>query len=213
MKIAVINEVSARDKNPLIVKALKEKGFEVLNAGMSEGDFEGEPLTYIHTGLIAGIVLNLGAADFAVGGCGTGQGFMISAMQYPSVFCGLIETPLDAWLFGQINGGNCASLALNKGFGWAGDINLSYIFDKLFSEGFGEGYPEARKESQRASRNTLKKISVSAHKPMAELLETMDKAVTDAVFRHKPLIDIVRGDCINKELQAFIIDKFLEGAR
>ena len=56
-------------------------------------------LTYIHTGLIAAAMLNIGAADMVVGGCGTGQGFMNSVMQYPNVVCGLILNPLDAFLF------------------------------------------------------------------------------------------------------------------
>ncbi len=42
-------------------------------------------------------------------------------MQYPGVSCGLIADPLDAWLFSMINAGNCISLALNKGYGWAGE--------------------------------------------------------------------------------------------
>lgn len=210
MKIAVINEVSARDKNPFIVNALKEKGFEVVNVGMSEGEFSGEPLTYIHTGLMAAVLLNLKAVDFVVGGCGTGQGFMISAMQYPSVFCGLIENPLDAWLFGQINGGNCVSLALNKGFGWAGDINLKYIFEKLFSEGYGQGYPESRKESQQASRRTLSEISKAVHKPMEEILSSIDKGVTVVIFKHSPFVTAVRGGCQNKELQNYIFSNFLK---
>lgn len=209
MKAAVINEVSARDKNPLIVAALLDKGCGVINIGMREGDYAGEPLTYIHTGLIAAVALNLGCADFVVGGCGTGQGFMLSAMQYPNVFCGLIESPVDAWLFGQINGGNCVSLALNKGFGWAGDINLNYIVEKLLQDRFCGGYPEARKESQKASRQSLQKISLLAHKDMQEILDSMDTSITDAVFSHPPIIAMLQGECRNRELQAYIINKFL----
>ena len=131
MRIAVINEVSSQDKNPKVMEALANVPAEVFNVGMTGAGNEPE-LTYIHTGLMAAIALNSGAADLVIGGCGTGQGFLISAMQYPNVFCGLILDSLDAWLFSQINGGNCISLALNKGFGWAGDINLKYIFEKLF---------------------------------------------------------------------------------
>lgn len=213
VKIAVVNELSARDKNPFIIKALLDKGCEVINIGMTDGDFAGEPLTYIHTGLVAAIALNLGCADFVVGGCGTGQGFMISAMQYPNVFCGLIESPLDAWLFGQINGGNCISLALNKGFGWAGDINLNYIVEKLLQDKFGSGYPEARKESQQASRQTLQKISLLAHKSMQEILQSIDSSITNTIFSYPPIIDMVQGECRNKELQTYIINNFLGDKR
>ncbi|MBR6935290.1 MAG: RpiB/LacA/LacB family sugar-phosphate isomerase, partial [Clostridia bacterium] len=156
MRIAVINEVSSREKNDKVLEALKGlPDVEVFNVGMSSHGDEPE-LTYIHTGLMAAISLNSGAADMVVGGCGTGQGFLISAMQYPGVFCGLITEPLDAWLFSQINAGNCISLALNKGFGWAADINLKYIFEKLFADPMGQGYPLHRAVSQGESREKLK---------------------------------------------------------
>lgn len=211
MRAAVINEVSARDKNSYIVNALKKRGIEVFNIGMKEGDFEGDGLTYIHTGLMAGLVLSLGGADIVVGGCGTGQGFLISAMQYPGVFCGLIETPLDAFLFGQINGGNCVSLALNKGFGWAGDINLDYLFEKLFSEGYGQGYPEARRASQQESRARLKAVSALAHRPMKEILAGLDKSILSAVFGYKPFVNFIRNGCPESELRDIILQDYIGG--
>jgi len=192
MKVAVINEVSARDKNADIIAALSRVGIEALNAGMRAGEFSTE-LTYIHTGLMAATLLNLNAVDTVVGGCGTGEGFLISAMQYPGVFCGLIVEPLDAWLFSQINGGNCISLALNKGYGWAANINLEYIMEKLFKDEAGRGYPPARSESQAASRLKLKKISDSAHKPFIEILAELDADITVSIFSYAPFTDIIYG--------------------
>lgn len=183
MRVAVINEVSACGKNPDILSALSEfEGITVLNAGMSRPDEE-PSLTYIHTGLMAGLLLNAGACDLVVGGCGTGQGFLNSALQYPEVVCGLIESPLDAWLFSQINGGNCVSLALNKGYGWAGDINLRLIFRELFRDAPGTGYPPARAASQRESREALRRVSAAAHRPMEEILTKLDPAILETVGR------------------------------
>ena len=118
MKIAVINETSAADRNADIMAALEGRGHEVLNVGMKKG-FEPPELQYIQTGLMTGLLLHLKRVDLVVGGCGTGQGYLNSVMQYPGVFCGHILTPLDAWLFAQINDGNCMSLMLNQGYGWA----------------------------------------------------------------------------------------------
>jgi len=191
MRIAVINEVSARDKNGQIIDALKSQGLEIFNVGMSENGPEPE-LTYIHTGLMAGLALHTGAADFVVGGCGTGQGFLLSAMQYPGVFCGLITNPLDAWLFSQINGGNCVSLALNKGFGWAGGINLRYIFEKLFCDPAGQGYPPHRSESQKASREALARISNAAHVDMPAILTCMDPAIVRTAVNHPQFADFIQ---------------------
>jgi ribose 5-phosphate isomerase RpiB len=192
MRIAVINEFSACAKNGDILAAIEASvpGAQIMNAGMSEPGQEPQ-LTYIHTGLLAGILLGAGWCDFVVGGCGTGQGFAVSAMQYPGVFCGLILEPLDAWLFSQINGGNCVSLALNKGYGWAGDINLKYIFEKLFCDPVGGGYPVVRAESQAQSRARLQTLSEKAHRPLAEILEDIPDEIWAPILRHRPFMDIV----------------------
>lgn len=207
MKVAVINEVSAKDKNKHIIAALQKNNCQVISVGMNEEP--SQTLTYIHTGLMAGILLNLGTVDLVVGGCGTGQGFLVSAMQYPLVFGGLIETPLDAWLFGQINGGNCISLALNKGYGWAGDVNLVHIFEKLFDNEFGSGYPQERKESQKESRQLLKNISLASHKSFIDILSGIEQSLLDVIFAHKPFVDAIYLDCKNTDLQRYIIDNYL----
>lgn len=191
MRIAVVSEVSARDKNGLVIEALQNVNAKVYNIGMSADGSEPE-LTYIHTGLMAGLALATGAADFVVGGCGTGQGFMLSAMQYPGVVCGHILEPADAWLFSQINGGNCVSLALNKGFGWAGEINLKYIFEKLFCDAPGAGFPPHRSESQRRSRLVLSQISACTHKDFISILHSLDSGIMQTVRGHAPFADFIR---------------------
>ena len=190
MKIAVINEVSASHRNGDILAALSPFDHEIYNLGMSSPEQKPE-LTYIHTGMMAGILLNLRIVDFVIGGCGTGQGFLNSAMQYPGVFCGLISDPLDAWLFSMINGGNCISLPLNKGYGWAGDINLSYVFEKLFDGEMGAGYPEHRKESQKRSRDKLREISLCTHKSIYEMLEKTDRNILLPISQMDPFIDLI----------------------
>lgn len=190
MKIAVINEVSASARNADLIKALEKTGHEILNMGMKNPEEEPE-LTYIHTGLMAGMLLNSGAVDFIVGGCGTGQGFLNSAMQYPGVFCGLIVDPLDGWLFAQINGGNCISLPLNKGYGWAGDVNLDFIFEKLFACEIGAGYPEHRKESQKESRDILKNLSIEAHKSMEEILKSVPAYILERIGLNKEFCSLL----------------------
>ncbi len=190
MRIAVVNEVSAREKNLDIVSALQACGQEVFNVGMTGA--QGEPeLTYIHTGLIAAALLNIGAADFVVGGCGTGQGFLNSVMQYPGVFCGLILDPLDAFLFSQINAGNCVSLALNKGYGWAGGLNLNYIFEKLFANPPGAGYPPHRSESQAQSRAKLISVSQAAHKPFGDIVRALEPEIVTTALSHRPFREAV----------------------
>ncbi|MDP3447705.1 MAG: RpiB/LacA/LacB family sugar-phosphate isomerase [Eubacteriales bacterium] len=205
MRIAVLNEVSTRAKNADILVALEEHAeHEVYNAGIrAEGD--GPELTYIHTGLMAAVLLNSGACDFIVGGCGTGQGFLNSVMQYPSVCCGLIIDPLDAWLFSQINAGNCISLALNKGYGWAGERNLKLLFRELFRDTPGAGYPPQRSESQAQSRERLRAISRAAHRPFIEIFRSLDLEIVRPLKECVEFLDLLRGQSGDAETAQQII--------
>jgi len=192
MRIAVINETSAANRNADILAALQGRGHEIINAGMTTNGAKPE-LSYIHTGLMTAILLHLNRVDFVVGGCGTGQGYLNSVMQYPGVFCGHILNDLDAWLFMQINGGNCISLALNQGYGWAGDVNLRFIFDRLFSVERGGGYPPHRALPQKEYRDKLARVSDITHRPFAEIISSLpDDAILPALDYPgmKELVDV-----------------------
>ena len=190
MKIAIINETSTADRNSDIMAALEGRDHELFNVGMKKNGEKPEIL-YIQTGLMTAILLNLRRVDFVVGGCGTGQGYLNSCMQYPGVFCGHILTALDAWLFTQINGGNCISLALNQGYGWAADINLHFIFDRIFSVEQGCGYPPHRKEPQQAAIQTLEQISSIVHRSFAEIIEVLPEEVIEPALAYPGFIDLV----------------------
>jgi ribose 5-phosphate isomerase RpiB len=198
MKIAIINETSAADRNADILAALDGRGHEIYNVGMKKSGEKPE-LQYIHTGLISALLLNLKKVDIVVGGCGTGIGYMNAVMQYPSVFCGLLHSPLDAWLFAQINAGNCISLALNQGYGWASDINLRFIFDRFFSVEHGKGYPDHRREPQAESRENLKAISRIAHHSMAEIIQNLPEQVVRPALDYPGILEILDIEKIEDE--------------
>lgn len=190
MKIAVINETSAGDKNADILRALEPLNHEVLNVGMKQKGGSPE-LQYSHTGFLSALLLSSGRVDFVIGGCGTGQGFLNSVMQYPGVFCGHILTPLDAMLFARINAGNCISLALNQGYGWASDVNLKHIFRALFDEPFGTGFPPERAEPQRRSREMLKGISSATHREMPELIKDLPGEIVRESLRFPEVLEVL----------------------
>lgn len=192
MRIAVVNETSAADRNADIIAALDGRGHTLLNCGMSKGG-QAPELSYIHTGLMAGLLLGSGAADLVVGGCGTGQGFLISASQYPGVFCGHLLSPLDALLFARINAGNCVSLALNQGYGWAGDLNLRLLFDQLFAAAWGSGYPAHRAEPQKASRASLAEVSKHAHASWASILAALPDSIALPALTYPGFAEVLSG--------------------
>lgn len=192
MKIAVITEGSTKTRNEEVVKALDGLGHEVFNLGMRNVD--GEPdLTYIETAFMSALLLNLKAVDFVIGGCGTGQGYMNTVLQFPGTACGLLLDPVDAFLFSQVNAGNCLSLSLNKGFGnLGGGLNLSYIFKFLSSETWGQGYPAARKDIQVGARKKLARLSLDAHRPMKEIIGAMDGEIRSRALSFPGFLDFIK---------------------
>ena len=193
MRIAIVTEGSTKTRNADVVKALDGMGHEVYNLGMK--NIEGEPdLTYIETGFLAALALNLNAVDFVVGGCGTGQGFMNAVLQFPGVACGLLMDPTEAYLYSQVNAGNCISLQLNKGYGAVnGDINVKYILEKLFNDTYGGGYPPARREIQMGARKKLEALSLSSHYTMQEILAKMDASIYKNAFAYPGILEFVQG--------------------
>jgi ribose 5-phosphate isomerase RpiB len=205
MRLAVINEISACNRNQAILEALDTLDVELFNVGMKHPDDKPQ-LTYIHTGLMAAIALNSGAVHKVVGGCGTGQGFMLSAMQYPGVFCGLLAEPLDGMLFARINDGNCISLALNKGFGWAGEENMKMILTATMDKKSGAGFPEHRADSQRESRNTLKNISEKTHVSMATVIAELPGEIMKPIVESKSFTHMIDGYASDDEIKAAILN-------
>lgn len=202
MRIAVVNETSAADRNPDIIAALSGRGHQIYNVGMKKNGEKPE-LQYIHTGFIAALLLHLKRVNFVVGGCGTGQGFLNAVMQYPGVSCGLVLSSLDAWLFAQINAGNCLSLALNQGYGWASDVNLRFIFDRLFDVQFGLGYPAHRQAPQQKSRETLATISAIAHQSWPRIIETLPDIVLLPALQYPGILELTELESIaDPELKA-----------
>jgi ribose 5-phosphate isomerase RpiB len=185
MKIALITENSQAAKNGIIHDALTAVahplGHQVFNYGMYSAEDEAS-LTYVMNGLLTGILLNAGAVDFVVTGCGTGMGSMLACNAMPGVFCGLIIDPTDAFLFGQINDGNAISMPYAKGFGWAAELNLQDVYRKLFDGERGLGYPKERAEIMRVNRGKLAALKAASCRDMLSVLQTVDQELLKAAI-------------------------------
>jgi ribose 5-phosphate isomerase RpiB len=188
MRIALINENSQASKNGLIYAALKEAveplGHEVDNYGMYS-DTDAEWLTYVQNGILAAVLLNSGAADYVVTGCGTGEGALLALNSFPGVLCGHIVDPADAFLFSQINDGNAVSIPFAKGFGWGADLNLRYMFEKLFLGESGNGYPPEKQVPQRQNRQILNEVRANNLKDLVTCLEGLDPALVKGALGGK----------------------------
>ena len=209
MRIALINENSQAAKNSIIEKALRKvvepMGFEVKNYGMYAADDEAQ-LTYVQNGILAATLLNAGACDYVITGCGTGEGAMLALNSFPGVICGHVATPLDAYTFAQINDGNAISLPVALGFGWGGDLNLEYIFEKLFCEPSGGGYPKERAVPEQRNKKILDQVKLVTYKTMEEILPALDQELVKGAFAGKNFKEYFFADATNESLKAVVKD-------
>lgn len=207
MKIALINENSQAAKNAQIYEILKEEaekaGHTVDNYGMYSADDETQ-LTYVKNGLLASILLSSGAADFVVTGCGTGQGAMLACNSFPNVLCGHITNPLDAFLFGQVNDGNCIAMPLAQGFGWGAEINLRDTFAKLFSEPFGGGYPKERREPEQRNKKILDQVKKVTHQPIMTILKEIDQEFLKETISGAHFAEYFYPNCKDEEIASYL---------
>ncbi len=180
MRIALINENSQASKNGLIYdvlgKTAEPLGHRVFNYGM-HGPEDPAPLTYVQNGILAAILLNAGAADYVITGCGTGVGAMLACNAFPGVVCGHVSDPAEAYMFAQINNGNAVALPFAKGFGWGAELTLRYIFEKLFDGEPGQGYPRDRVIPEQRNKIILDQVKRASHRPLAEILPDLDRAL------------------------------------
>ena len=203
MRIALIMENSQAAKNGVVENALKKvvepMGFQVDNYGMyaHEG---AAPLTYVQNGILAAVVLNAGAADYVITGCGTGEGAMLALNSFPGVICGHVEDALDAYTFAQINDGNAISLPFAKGFGWGGDLNLEYIFEKLFCEPAGQGYPRERAVPEQRNKKILDQVKAVTYKDLCEILPQLDRELVKGALAGEHFKELFFANCKDERI-------------
>lgn len=175
MKVGVIQASSQRDKNELLYKLTADAaaGSETVNFGCFQE--ERETYSYVDIALEISLLLSSGAVDFIVTGCSSGQGMMLACNSLPGVLCGYVQNPQDAFLFGRINGGNAVSLPLGLNYGWAGELNLQYTLEKLFSGPFGAGYPPGDAARKRRDAERVKALGHLTKRPALEVWQSLEE--------------------------------------
>jgi ribose 5-phosphate isomerase RpiB len=207
MKIALIIENSQAAKSAIIHDALTgvavEHGHEVFHYGMYTPEDEAS-LTYVMNGLLAGILLNSGAADFVITGCGTGMGSMLACNAMPGVFCGLVIDPTDAFLFSQINDGNAMSMPYAKYFGWTAELNLQDCYRKIFENVGGAGYPKERAEIMAKNRGILKGLKAASCRDMLDVLKSVDQDLLKAAIAGEHFAQYFYPNCKDESIANYL---------
>ena len=207
MKIALVMENSQAAKNPIVVQALKNvvepMGHEVFNYGMYSAE-DKEQLTYVQIGILTAVLLNSGAADYVITGCGTGEGAMLACNSFPGVICGHVEDALDAYTFSQINDGNAIALPFAKGFGWGGEKNLEYLFEKLYCEESGQGYPRERAAIMKKNREILNAVKGVTYRDLCDILKEIDRDLVKGALAGAKFQEYFFANCKCEKLAAVV---------
>ena len=207
MRIALINENSQAAKNELILTSLKNvvepMGHTVDNYGMYTAADEAQ-LTYVQIGILGAILLNSGAADYIITGCGTGEGAMLAMNSFPNVLCGHVEDPVDAYTFAHVNDGNAVALPFAKGFGWGGELNLTYIFEKLFGFGHGQGYPKERVVPEQRNKKILDAVRAETIRPLTECLDRIDQDLLRGAIAGEKFQELFFANCKDQQIADYI---------
>ena len=208
MRIALINENSQAAKNEMVYNTLKKvaesKGHTVDNYGMYAADAAAQ-LTYVQNGILAALLINSGAADFVVTGCGTGEGAMLALNSFPGVLCGHVVDPSDAYMFMQINDGNAISLPFAKGLGWGAELNLTNIYEKLFEGEPGGGYPKERVVPEQRNKKILDGVRKVAFKDsLIDILKNLDQDLVKGAVAGEKFQELFFANCKNQEIADYV---------
>ena len=206
MKIGVIQASSQASKNQFIYDTVKKyaAGSEVINFGCKED--EEYRFSYIEISVLIGLLLSSGAVDFIVTGCSSGQGMMLACNSMPGVLCGYAPSPMDAYLFAQINNGNAISLPLGEEYTWGGYENFEETVARLFSEPFGQGYPKSEAARKLQDTLLLKSIRKNSQIKTIDLMDTMDPVFFEKIMRKEDVIRYILQNG-SKEIVDWLVKK------
>ena len=200
MTIGVIQASSQAQKNSLLFNTVKRYAPDsvVVNFGCKEN--EEEKYSYIEISLLTGLLLASGSVDFIVTGCSSGQGMMLACNNMPGVLCGYAPSPMDAYLFAQINNGNAISVPLGEDYTYTGIHNLERTIEKLFSEPFGQGYPKGQEERKLKDTSLLINIREKSQVRTIELMQSLDTVIVDKIKKKRDVIEFIINNGKNEEI-------------
>ena len=134
--------------------------------------------------------------------------------RYDDLYC-LIGTPLENEMWAamkkqfeedrqNLQNGNAISLPFALNFGWGGELNLEYIFEKLFSEPFGGGYPKERVVPEQRNKKILDGVRAAAFRPLADILNDLDPELVKGAFAGKNFDEYFFRDCKDEALAELV---------
>ena len=108
-------------------------------------------------------------------------------------------------MFAQINGGNAIAMPFAKGFGWGAELNLTYIFEKLFEGEPGGGYPKERVVPEQRNKKILDGVRKVAFKDsLIDILKNLDQDLVKGAVAGEKFQELFFANCKNQEIADYV---------
>ena len=175
MRVALIIDCSQTNKFEDAFHTLKEVcenyGHTLVNYGMFGQ--QDKKLSYTHCALLAAILLNAKACDYAVIVCKTGQGATIALNSFPNVVCGCLRDSIEAYYFRKVFPGNAIAVSYDRGY--SSDLNLHYCFENIFKDDDRKTEYNKSMYIDSVDREQLEFIKTATTEKMVNILKKIDK--------------------------------------
>ena len=96
------------------------------------------------------------------------------------------------------------ALPFAKGFGWGGELNLEYIFEKLFGFGHGQGYPKERVVPEQRNKKILDGVRAIAFRDLSDILKDLDRDLVKGTFAGEHFAENFFPACKDEKLAATV---------
>ena len=207
MRIALINENSQAGKNEIIYRELKgvvePMGHVVDNYGMYSADDEAQ-LTYVQCGILASFASFFRSCRFCSDRLWYWSGSYDRLQQFSNVVCGHVSNPSDAFLFAQVNDGNCVAMPYAQNYGWGGELNLRYSFEKLFGFGSGNGYPPERVVPEQRNKKILDQVRANNFKDVITCCKGLDQELVKGAVAGPKFKELFFANCKDEAIKAYV---------
>ena len=96
------------------------------------------------------------------------------------------------------------ALPFAENFGWGGELNLEYIFEKLFCAPGGGGYPKERVEPEQRNKKILDGVKEITHVDLVTILEKLDRELVKGALSGEKFQEYFFANCKCDKLAACV---------
>ena len=91
-------------------------------------------------------------------------------------------------------------LPFAENFGWGGELNLQYIFEKLFCAPGGGGYPKERVVPEQRNKRILDEVKKVTHRDMVSILQDLDQELTKGALSGTNFSNLFYPNCKDEKI-------------